>query len=113
MIVLGSPVMLMFVCVLGIIVGLLHRRRAEKPITIMLASLGILLLISVADVAKEEVLYRLFASARGGGGIIDTLDRLWYLLASFVKAAATGGLIFAALYDRGFDLLNFSAPVKE
>lgn len=105
--------MLILVCIVGIVAGLLHRRRAEKPLTIMIASLGLLVLIMLADRVIEEVLYRLFASARGGGGIIDTLHRLWYWPYWLVQAVAVAGLIFAALYDRGFDVLNFSAPVKK
>ena len=61
----------------------------------------------------EQVLYGLFAAARGGGGIIDTLHRLWHWLVWFVQAAATAGLVFAVLFDRGFDVFNFSAPVKD
>lgn len=104
--------MLIVVCLLGIVAGLLHRRRAERPFTIMVASLALLALVMLADRVIEEVIYRLFRSVHSGGGIIDTLHKLWYWPYWLVQAVAVAGLIFAALFDRGFDVLNFSAPVS-
>jgi hypothetical protein len=91
----------------------MHRHRAERPITVMLASLGVMVLLSLLDAVVEGVLYGLFASARGGGGIINTLDSLWKGIAGLFRAAATGGLIFAVLYDRGFEIFDFSSFQKK
>lgn len=100
--------LLNLVCIAGIVLGLMHRQRAERPITIMLVSLGVIVLLSVLDAAVEGILYGLFASARGGGGIINNLDFLWKSVAGLFRAAAMAGLIFAVLYDRGFEVFSFS-----
>jgi len=105
--------MLTLVCILGVVVGLIHRTRAEKPLTVMVVSLGVLALVSLAGYVVELVIYKSFASAQGGGAIVSNLLTVWNALSAFVQAAATAGLIFAVLCDRGFDVLNLSAPVKK
>jgi hypothetical protein len=101
------------ICIAGIVLGLIHRHRAERPITVMLVSLGALVLLSVLDGVVDQVLYGLFAGARGGGGIINSLDSLWKGVAGLFRAAAVAGLVFAVLYDRGFDLFDFSSVGKK
>ena len=105
--------MLIVVCILGIVAGLLHRRRAERPLTIMIASLGLLAVVSLAGLGVERMVYTLFGSLHSGGKIVSDALMLWGLLSSLVQAVAVAGLIFAALYDRGFDVLNLSAPVQK
>ena len=105
--------LLNLVCIAGIGLGLMHRHRAERAITVMLISLGVIVLLSVLDAAVEQVLYGLFASARGGGGIIDSLDIMWKWVAGLFRAAAMAGLIFAVLYDRGFEVFDFSSLQKK
>ena len=102
--------MLVLVCIAGIVLGLIYRERAERPITVMIVSLGALVLIDTMNGAIEMIVYRLFAAARGGGGIISDLLGLWGWVASALRAAAIGGLAFAALDGRGFEIFNLTPP---
>ena len=100
--------MLLLVCIAGIVIGLLHRPRAEKPIMVMIASLAALALVSLAGFVVEPVIYRVFGSGPSGGLTVSNLLAVWHGLVGLVQAAATAGLIFAVLSDRGFNILKFS-----
>ena len=102
--------MLTLVCIVGVVLGLVHRHRTEKPLTIMVISLGVLGLVSFAGYVVEPVIYGLFASLQGGGRIVSGFLMLWQAFAALVQAGATAGLIAAVLYDREIEVLNFSRP---
>lgn len=104
--------MLILVCLIGVVAGLIHRHRAERPLTIMVISLSALALVSMAGYVVEPVIYGPFGSARGGGLIVSNLLTLWQVLAGLIHAGATAGLIVAVLCDRGIDVLNLSRAIK-
>jgi hypothetical protein len=86
-------------CIIGFICALGHKDKMPKAATILMISLGALLVLSILRPIMNELIWGVFR----GEDIKTTanLSSAWGFLSVLIGTAATAGLVFAAFCDRG------------
>lgn len=93
-------------CAAGIVLAVMHHRRAPHATRWMIVALGVMLAFNAVEFLVETVIYGIFAARRGGGGIVSHLLGIWYWFRELGRAAALAGLCYAVFLDRGFNPLE-------
>ena len=93
--------MLFLVCVIGLVGAFLYREKAPLAFSVVLGSLAVMLLVTIAEYPLEWATYKMFGGTRGGGLTVSRLLGVQNMLFGLARAAATGGLAAASFLDRG------------
>lgn len=93
--------MLFLVCVIGLVGAFLYRWKAPAAFNVVIGSLAVMLLVTIAEYPLEWATYKMFGGARSGGLIVSRLLGVQNALFGFLQAAAAGGLVAASFLDRG------------